>query len=95
MSRIAAMTTPTASIVPLVPDEDQREARRSAFFMMRGQRAHRLGTLKRTVTKRGSGGDEAAEEGANDADFDDSVVMGRCLALQQSWEEGEQRAALW
>ena len=76
------MTTPTISIVPLVPDEDQQEEEENIFYDARSESVS-IGDIEADCDEDDGGNEAAAEEGANDVDFDDSVMMGYCRALQQ------------
>jgi hypothetical protein len=54
------------------------------FFDVRSEVS--IGDIKADYDKDGGGNEQAAEEGVNDINFDDSVMMAYCRALQQQMQ---------
>jgi hypothetical protein len=75
------MATPTINIVPLVPDQVQQEEEEDIFYDARSEVS--IGDIEADYDEDGDGNEDAAEEGVNDIDFDESCMMGYCRALQQ------------
>jgi hypothetical protein len=76
------MTNLIAIIEPLVPDELQEEDEDpNVFYDARSEML--IGDIEADYDKDGGGNEEAAKEGVNDADFDDSVRMAYCHTFQQ------------
>jgi hypothetical protein len=77
------MTNPTVIIEPMVPDELQEEDEDpNMFYDARSEVS--IGDIEAGYDEEyGGGNEEAAEEGVNDVDFDNSIMMAYCRALQQ------------
>jgi hypothetical protein len=77
------MTNPTVIIEPLVPDELQEEDEDpNIFYDARSEVS--IGDKEADYDEDGGGIEEVGEEGVNDVDFDDSVMMAYCHATSNS-----------